>query len=91
MALCESCSIFVGLNPYRDDVAVFVCNYVHIGTNVNVWIYVYVSACDYGCLIVIDLSGNVMDQENLMVCMSTPMPICIMHTYIMGIHTYIKE
>lgn len=62
----------------------FMYNCVHIGMNANVWIYVYVSACDYECLI--DLIGNVMDQENLTVCMSTPISICIMHTYIMGIH-----
>lgn len=82
--------MFVRLCPHRDD-AVFVCKRVHTGSNANVWIYVYVSACDYQCLIVIDFIGDVMDQENLTVCMSTPIPRCIMHTHIIGIHTYIKE
>lgn len=87
MALCESCSIFVGLYPHKDDVAVFVYNCVHIGMNANISIYVYVSACDYyECLIVIDFIGNVMDQENLAICMSTPIPMCILHTYIIGTH-----
>lgn len=89
MALCESCSIFVGLHVHRDDVAVFVCNCVHMGTNVSVWICVCVSACDYQCLIVIDFIGNGMDQENLTVCMSTSIPIYNAYIYHGYIH-YIR-